>query len=464
MLSRILGRRPPSDEVALEPSVTEVESSHRALVLREIASKLEFQMLSVDGLSWIDPFSGEAVSAPFGHVDPAVERLMALRPWERQLRPKPMADLLRIRWVLHLRTHGDDEPRLRLMDRAGNWLNPFTGKMHKLPDDVRKPGRLVEAIAEILAATPEAAKGAMKSKVELDAILDRARPAQVVGVSEIQISATKLQGTGITRRTSGDGVPGPATPAQAGTGDSDIDKAKALMEGILPRPPGLPGYTIGIHYEPHAHLGGDFFDFIEHVPGRWLILLGDVSGHGVQGALAAVAALKSLRLLARFHAELGDLMTVWNEEIRKDLPKGHFISAHLVELDVARHEVRVLCCGAHPLVRLNAASANPLARLGQNGPALGLLPAAAFRTALRPATYVIEPGDALVAYTDGLSEAGEGKRGEFGHHRVLGSLLSHSADGSNGMLDGVVADLRAWSQDAIDDDLSILSLGRTAEA
>jgi hypothetical protein len=411
---------------------------------QQLATRPEFRVLTVDGLSWIDPYDGAVVSAPFGFEDVALERLVERHPWESGAVPRPLPEVLAIRWAVHLRAQGDQEPRLRMATKDGRWLNPYSGALVPLPDGIAgNPGRLVDFVARELASYPGAAAATMKPRSELDAILDRAQ----------------REGTGVhvTKRSNAPGVTPAVTPRS--TGDEDMDRARRMIDGLLPRPPALDGWSIAVHYQPHTHLGGDFFDFVPLPGGRLLIVLGDVAGHGIQACLAAVAAIKSLRLLARFHPVTTDLLTQWNEEVSRDLPRGSFVSAQVLVLEPATGRVAVYGCGAHPIVRLRQDHALPLERIGRNGPAFGVLAGGRFAASLMPVESTVEPGERLVLYTDGVSEAATAQGVEFGHHRVLGSLLMHADHGGDGIMDRVVEDVRRFTGRPPDDDLSMLVIG-----
>src|SRR5688572_13672260 len=86
-----------------------------------------FQVMTVEGTHWIDPFTGTRVHAPFGHYESARAWLIAQQPWTRA-RLKPLAELQVFRWRLYLHQHIEHDPRLRQFAQDGRWLNPYSGQ------------------------------------------------------------------------------------------------------------------------------------------------------------------------------------------------------------------------------------------------------------------------------------------------------------------------------------------------
>ena len=107
-----------------------------ARLRQQIASNPAWRVLTLDGLSWIDPFTGTLVPAPFGLDESALAWLRQQRPWlhgQRVVHPKPLADLQAIRWLHWLKANlPHPEYRwLRQFMPDGSWLNPFTGELVK---------------------------------------------------------------------------------------------------------------------------------------------------------------------------------------------------------------------------------------------------------------------------------------------------------------------------------------------
>ena len=137
-----------------------------ARLRQQLTTNSAWRILTVDGLNWIDPFTGTIVPAPFGLDEPALAWLRQQRPWLRDSKavdPKPLAELQFIRWVhwLKLRLPDAEHGWLRQFLPDGRWLNPFTGDA--VSGIVRDNGRMtmdtVRQLAALLRDCPQAQKG-----------------------------------------------------------------------------------------------------------------------------------------------------------------------------------------------------------------------------------------------------------------------------------------------------------------
>ena len=143
---------------------------------QRIAELLEsdeaFQVTTVDGLNWIDPFSGTLVSAPFDFREVAHSWLLDNRPWRKHPEPTPIDQLRIYRWKVYLRNNMKDEARLRHFLPDGRWLNPFTGEwVSGIPREGNKISReTVRKLATHLSRCPEAQEARLLDAAELASI------------------------------------------------------------------------------------------------------------------------------------------------------------------------------------------------------------------------------------------------------------------------------------------------------
>ncbi len=460
-VTRTSSKQPPVAQPPLPPaSGPSSDVFHR--IERQLKSDPAFQQITVDGLSWIDPFTGLTIPAPFGYLEPAREYLVTKQPW-KTIKPKSLDELGRLRWVIHLRTYGNDEERLKILGKDGRWMNPYTGKWVTLPKGTR--AHFVDVLAEVLATCPEAQTNRLLEPRRLDQLTranrDDSGPAEIVGdfdsrVSEPSKTATqRISG----HRSSETNLMPVATVAPGG---DDLDRAKRIIDKMMPEPPELPGYGAMVHYEPHSKVGGDFYDFITLADGTHLIVVGDVSGHGVQGALVVVAALKALRYISRGRSDLRGILSAFNDEVRKDLVSGQFITLFAAVLDAEAHALTVVCAGHGCALVANRKKRAVLETLGTPGPAIGLVGGDTFARALKPVQVDLAPGDVVFVYTDGLNEARDQKAQEFGLFRVMGAVVAHLDQPYDGLVHAVISDVKAFCADNIDDDLTVLALARDA--
>lgn len=240
--------------------------------------------------------------------------------------------------------------------------------------------------------------------------------------------------------------------------DDDLSRAQDLQARMLQRIPSLAGYDVAVRYAAYSGIGGDFYDVGPLPDGRVLITLGDVSGHGVQGALVVAMALKTLRLLRSTIADPLELVVRFNEEVRPDLLPSQFITLFLAVLDPASGQVSVVLAGHHPGFLVDETGA--VARIGKAGLVVGMLPGNVVRGTLSEQTVVLKPGDMLFQCTDGLLEARHsGDDEEFGTTRLSQTLMVKKGQAA-AVLEGVETELKAFTAGHLDDDLTLLALTR----
>lgn len=144
-----------------------------------------FQLLTIDGLKWIDPHTLQCIDCPFGFHDTAFQWLMEYTPW-REHPLRSLEEVQRYRWLLHIHEHIDFDERWRLFDPQGVWLNPFTGVWEA---DVRIERRLVNAttcqyMARTLALQDQQALKVMLSLDELHFIMRQRQQEHQDGVQQ----------------------------------------------------------------------------------------------------------------------------------------------------------------------------------------------------------------------------------------------------------------------------------------
>jgi len=180
----------------------------------------------------------------------------------------------------------------------------------------------------------------------------------------------------------------------------------------------------------------------------------------MQAALVVASILKASRLLLRQSSDLVDLVARLNEEIRRDLLPGQFVTLFAALFDPTGHRLELLLAGHHKPVLLSSHGDQIARQVGNTGVAVGLITGPLFRSRLRPELITLRPGDMLVQYSDGLVEACDGAGREFGLLRFVGELLGHCDEGTEPALAGLGAAVQAHAGGAVDDDLTALALRR----
>jgi serine phosphatase RsbU (regulator of sigma subunit) len=181
--------------------------------------------------------------------------------------------------------------------------------------------------------------------------------------------------------------------------------AATLQQSLVPdRLPEIPSVEVAARYRASgvAHrVGGDFYDVFETGTGTWAIAIGDVCGKGAEAAAATALVRYTLREVAVDESRPSAVLARLNAAIRRQRPANEFCTMALLELDVHdRHADVAFSTGGHPLPLLLRAD-GAVETVGHHGVALGITESPTFTDE----TIELRPGDALLVYTDGLTES-----------------------------------------------------------
>jgi serine phosphatase RsbU (regulator of sigma subunit) len=207
----------------------------------------------------------------------------------------------------------------------------------------------------------------------------------------------------------------------------EFNVARSAQQQMLPaRPPVLPGYTIAASCEPAREVGGDLYDFMRLQDGRVGIGVADVSGKGVPAALYMTLTKGLLCAASQDSNDPHEILTSVNTHLREAVRKKMFVTMALGVLDVETGTLEHVRAGHNPIVWRRAALGETR-MLTTPGIALGVAGPALFSKTLAAETIVLGPGDALVFYSDGLTEAMNESLEQFGDDRLLAAV--ENADG-----------------------------------
>src|SRR5579871_2115089 len=232
--------------------------------------------------------------------------------------------------------------------------------------------------------------------------------------------------------------------------------ADTMQRSLLPRArPVVPGLEVGEVYEQSSRVevGGDLYDFLALDDGRLAVVLGDVTGHGVDATADMAMAKFVFRSLVREHAEPADFLSAANDVICSEIASGKFISMSYVVVDGVTGTVAAASAG-HPPPRLVLADGS-VSRLAAHGLVLGIEPGQEY-TEVRAD---LPSGAALVLYTDGVVEARRG--GELYGDDRLDELLAARQDlPARALASAVAEDARQFAGGDLSDDVAVVAIRR----
>jgi sigma-B regulation protein RsbU (phosphoserine phosphatase) len=201
--------------------------------------------------------------------------------------------------------------------------------------------------------------------------------------------------------------------------ESEVKIAAEVQESMLPRVlPRSSGVSIAASMQPAKVVGGDFYDAAALTGGRMGISVGDVSGKGLPAALFAAQSVSLMRIVAKEDVRLDKIMDLGNKMVLlSNETHGFFITMCAAVVDPAAGKIEIANAG-HPPPVLVRAGQPPSFLCDATGPVLGLMEGVTFETR----TFDLQPGDAIVFYTDGVTEAATAEKELFGDDRLLACL------------------------------------------
>jgi len=238
--------------------------------------------------------------------------------------------------------------------------------------------------------------------------------------------------------------------------ETELALAKELQRSMLPpaeaHDAAFGRYDVAAVLEPARAVGGDFFDYVVTADGRLVFVIADVSDKGVPAALFMVRAHTLLRSLAGRLATPSDLLASMNDALCADNERCMFVTFACGALELAGGRLEIANAGHEPVLRVHRDGRLAWLEV-DNGPALGLIEGAPY-----PCAEVrLDPGDTLVLYTDGVSEAFDSAKRAFGRERLEAAVRARAQATALELCAGVVADVRAFAAGAEQsDDITLL--------
>lgn len=232
--------------------------------------------------------------------------------------------------------------------------------------------------------------------------------------------------------------------------------ADTMQRSLLPREaPTLVGLELGDVYQSAARVevGGDVYDYVTLSDGRLAVILGDVTGHGVDAAADMAMAKYVFRSLAREHADPGRFLAAANDVVASEIAPGRFITMVELVFDAVAGEVACASAG-HPHPRLVLPDGT-VAAIAARGLALGIEAPQRYQTVTAP----FPPGAIVVAYTDGVVEAR--RHGEqFGVERLDALLAEQRGLAPQAIAQAALAACREWTDGELGDDVAVVVVKR----
>jgi serine phosphatase RsbU (regulator of sigma subunit)/Flp pilus assembly protein TadD len=227
--------------------------------------------------------------------------------------------------------------------------------------------------------------------------------------------------------------------------EHELELARKVQLSLLPNAaPGVPDLDIASLCLPALEAGGDYFDYFRLGERRLGIAIGDVTGKGMPAAIYMTLAKGILKSYATPDASPRDVLSRANRLVYETFSRGSFISMIYAVIDSERRTLTYACAGHNPLVHIR--DGRRLVVEGSHGLALGLAGPEKFDGSITETTLRLEPGDTIVLYTDGFSEARNAAREEYGDTRLVETALhSSTLPTAAGVLDEIRSEVQSFT-------------------
>jgi serine phosphatase RsbU (regulator of sigma subunit) len=221
--------------------------------------------------------------------------------------------------------------------------------------------------------------------------------------------------------------------------EHELQMAREVQASFLPsETPQVPGWEFVTRWRPAREVSGDYYDFIPGEDGQLGLVIADVAGKGMPAALFMVLTRTVVRASVGRSPSLAEGITYVNRLLHAESSRSMFVTLFYALLNPTNGEITYASAGHDPPLLYSAASGQ-LTELWPTGMALGVIADASFEQR----TVHLDPGDLIVFYTDGLTDAIDAQECEFGMERVQRVILDHQS--------APAADIVAALERAIDD-------------
>ncbi len=223
--------------------------------------------------------------------------------------------------------------------------------------------------------------------------------------------------------------------------ERELELATEIQQSFQPSsPPIVEGYEFqGISFSCYE-IGGDYYDFIPRHDNKMMIALGDVSGKGTAAALLMSSLHAAIHAQVAAKSTLAQTVTSVNQYLADNTPTNRFVTLFIAELDPATGKLFFINAGHNP--PLMGRADGRVEQLASGGFPLGIIPTAEYEIGETD----LQPNDALVIYSDGVSEASNLKGEEFGMERLTSVIRENLKRSASGLRDKIESSLSTFTQ------------------
>lgn len=266
--------------------------------------------------------------------------------------------------------------------------------------------------------------------------------AQIGRFAAIKLETTRLREEAIQKRIM----------------DEELKTASAIQRRLLPpAPAAIPGFTFVGRNQPCRTVSGDYYDFAVRPDGRVYFVIGDVSGKGVTAGLMMAGLQVAFRIFSKSDPDPSVLVTQLNTALKENLPQSKFVTLFLGRLDTKSGHIEYVNAGHTPPLLLRKDGATEMT---DSDLLLGVVSRAEFTTR----QMQLDPGDSLILFTDGVTEARSADGVDLGSATIADALATLHGSDANAIAWAVNDTVLRHVGDAenLDDDVTLVVVSRAA--
>ncbi len=239
--------------------------------------------------------------------------------------------------------------------------------------------------------------------------------------------------------------------------EKELNLAASIQQQIIPKKlTKIKGYDIDGINIPSKEVGGDYYDCIRLKNGNYAFIIADVAGKGIAAALLVSTLNAALNSYLEFDLPLTQMSDKLNTLIFKATPPDKYITFFIAVLEPVSGSLEIVNAGHNPILLLK--KDNTLQKIDAGGTGLGMLD---LGIPFLGEKIVLNPGDKLFLYTDGIPEAMNEEEEEYSEGRMINFLKSHAEKTAEEFTKALVEDVKLFVKEAPQsDDITLLILKR----
>jgi phosphoserine phosphatase RsbU/P len=231
------------------------------------------------------------------------------------------------------------------------------------------------------------------------------------------------------------------------------DDARAIQRSLLPQTlPTIAPFSLGARWQPAMGYGGDWYDVSALGTDVVGVAIADVAGKGLPAALLMSNLQAAVRAFWHPEAPPHELCESVNRLLCRHMVSGRFVTFCAVRLDCRTRTLTWSNAGHNPPVVVRASG--EVIRLEPGGTVMGVFEDALYRED----SVTVAPGDRVVLYTDGITEALSPAGDEFGEEGLLAAIASHAGATAPELTDALFTDVRAFAGGTLGDDATLITV------